>query len=257
MAKKPESAAVTLDEIQGLGDRLAEWISTNSTLVLGVGVGVLVIAGAIGLVRSSQTTALEEASTALARVDGEFREAMGAPAEAVEIVEPANPQTALSARTRFVGLYREVAEAHAGTPVEALAWLEVGSLQAALGEPDEAIATWQQAVDATDSGAPARALLMSRIAAEHEAAERWLEAAKAFEAAGAVTDYPLRFAALSDAARCYIEAAEHAVALAIFERIETDAPEYTIPEVTRARLLELRATTGSESDTAAAGDAAE
>lgn len=241
MAKKPDSAAVTLDEIQSLGDRLAEWVSTNSTLVLGAGVGILVIAGAIGLVRSSQTTALEEASTALARVDVEFREAMGAPAEAVEIVEPANPQTALSARTRFLEMYREVAEAHAGTPVEALAWLEVGSLQAALGRPEAAIATWQQAADRTDPGAPSRALLLSRIAAEHEAAEQWLEAAKAYEAAGAITEYPLRFAALSAAARCYIEAAEHQLALAIFDRIETDAPTYVVPDVTRARLLELRA----------------
>ena len=245
MAKKPESAAETLDEIQSLGDRLAEWIAANSTLVLGTGVGILVIAGGFGVVRSTQTSALEEASTALARVDAEFREAMGAPNDAIEIVEPANPQTALRARNEFIPRYREVAEQHAGTPVESLAWIEVGSLQSALGQGDEAIATWTAAADLATSDSPARALLLSRIGAEHEAAGRWTEAAAAFEAAGDIEEYPLRYSALSDAARCRVAADDSERALELFDRIETDAPGYQIPDVTRAQLEELRAIAGT------------
>ena len=95
MAKKhPESAAATLDQIQSRGDRLAEWMAANPAILLGTAVGILVIAGGYGLFSSLRTDSLETASAALAKVDNEYREAMGAAPESLEIVEPANPETA-------------------------------------------------------------------------------------------------------------------------------------------------------------------
>ena len=63
----------------------------------------------------------------------------------------------------------------------------------------------------------------------------------AHEKAGDTEEMPTRFQALGDAARCFAEAGEVERALAIFERIETEAPEASLPPHTKARLLELRA----------------
>jgi thioredoxin-like negative regulator of GroEL len=59
--------------------------------------------------------------------------------------------------------------------------------------------------------------------------------------AGEIEEMPTRYQALGDAARCFAEAGDVKRALAIFERIETEAPDAALPAHTKARLLELRA----------------
>ena len=61
------------------------------------------------------------------------------------------------------------------------------------------------------------------------------------EAASAISDFPVRYLALAEAARCYAEAGESAKALAAFERLQAEAPQLRVPAHIQARLTELRA----------------
>ena len=239
--KEPASAAATLDEIESLGDRLAAWISDNPMIVLGVGVVVLAVAGTFGIVRSSQEDSRVEASAALASVLRDFRRAMGASPDAVEIIEPANPVTASRVRGEYVERFREVAVAHPDGAAGGLAWVEVGRLQQSLGQTAEALSTWQAAASALDPDSVVGALLELRIAAVHESELRWAEAAQAFQRAAQVEQFPLRYRALADAARCFAEAGETESALEAFHQVEIHAPNLRIPEYLSARLRELKA----------------
>ncbi len=244
-SRKPESAAATLAEIQSIADRVGEWVSRNPAIFLGTALGVLVLAGGYGLFASVSDRAADRASAALSAVERDFREAMGAGPDEFEIPEPANPETARQTRTRFLEEFRRVAEEQAGTLAGALAWLEVGSLQETLGERETAIQTWEAAVGALGRNAVPRALILARIAAAHEEEGRWIEAAEAFERAAAVKDYPSRYSALTDAARCFSEAGADERALAAFDRVENEAADLRIPDHVRSRLSELRARLGS------------
>ncbi|MEE8581796.1 MAG: hypothetical protein V3T33_09430 [Myxococcota bacterium] len=240
-SRKPDSAAERLDELQSLGDRLAEWIGANPVLVLGSALGILILAGGYGLFASTRESAATSASEALSQAHAEFREAMGARSDELGIPEPANPATALRARNDFVERFQEVAQAHTGTAAGALAWLQVGALQEALGDSDAAIATWESALAEVDADSIPSALILVRIAAAHEDAVRWLEAGEAYERAADVESYPLRYTALADAARCFADAGEEEKALAAFERVESEASDYRISDHIRSRLNELRA----------------
>ena len=238
---EPASAAATLDEIESRSDRLAAWISDNPQIVLGVAVVILVIAGVFAIVRSSLDDSRVEASAALASVQRDFRRAMGSSPDAIEIAEPANPETAIRVREDYLERFREVAEAHTDGAVGSLAWLEVGLLQHALERTEEALSTWQAAAAGLESDSVVRALLELRIAAVQEAELRWLEAGQAFERAARVERFPLRYGALADAARCFAEAGETDRALEAFRRVETLAPDLYVPEHVSARLRELEA----------------
>ena len=238
---KPASAAATLDEIQSLGDRLAAWISDNPQIVLGVGAAILAVAGTFAIVRSSQEDSRVEASAALASVQRDFRRAMGASLDTLEIIEPANPETASRVREEYVERFREVAVAHPDGAVGGLAWAEVGLLQQSLGQNAEALSTWQAAASALDPDSVIGALLELRIAAVHESELRWAEAAQAFERAAQVEQFPLRYRALADAARCFAEAGDSESALEAFRQVKTQAPDLRIPDYLSARLRELAA----------------
>ena len=58
-------------------------------------------------------------------------------------------------------------------------------------------------------------------------------------------EFPLRFWALADAARCFARAGEPVTALALLERVENEAPEMKLPAHLRALLRELRAVSAS------------
>ena len=239
--RQAESAAATLDEIESFGERITEWVGKNPLWVLGAALGILVAAAAWGLITSHIEGKRVDASAALAEVQYEFRLAMGGNPSAVDVIEPANPETGRQVRTEFVDRYRQVAQDYDGTAAGTLAWLEVGALQEALEQTDEALQTWQTGAAALAPDNPIRALLLVRIAMTHEAAARWTQAAEAHEKASAIERYPLRYAALADAARCFTEAGETERALAAFERVESEAPEQRVPEHVNARMRELRA----------------
>jgi tetratricopeptide (TPR) repeat protein len=238
---QPESAAATLDEIESWGDRMAAWISDNPQIVLGVVVAVLAAVGVFAIMRSSLEDERVEASAALASVQRDFRRAMGSSPDDLEVSEPANAETALRVREEYLVRFREVAEAHPDGAAGGLAWLEAGLIEQALGESQEASSTWQAAASGMQADSVIRALLELRIAAAHEAEQRWVEAAQAFERAASVEAFPLRYRALADAARCFAEAGETERALEAFRRVETSAPDVYLPEYLSARLRELEA----------------
>ncbi|MCG8591503.1 MAG: hypothetical protein MJE66_19585 [Proteobacteria bacterium] len=242
MAKRDSNpAAETLAELDTLGDRLASWTAANIRWVLtGAGLALALAAGT-GLYLDQQQRRAEAAFDALAQAQTAFRDAMGAPEDSADIPEPANPETARAARTEAIERYRALAEEHAGTVAATVAWLEAGSLQEALGELDPALATWSGAVEGTEADQALRGILLERIAGVHEAREAWSEAAEAHEQAADVPSYPLRWAALGEAARCWVEAGEPARALAAFDRLEAEAADHRLPDHVDFQLRELRA----------------
>ena len=188
-----------------------------------------------------QESRLEESSAALGIVQAEYRQAMGASLDDVVVNEPANPETARRVREEYVARFAEVASEHAGTAGAALAGLEAGLLEQALGMPDEAVATWQTAVGELEPGDTIAALLELRLAAAFEADERWIEAGEAFERAAGIESFPLRQTARAEAARCYAEAGETDRALAAYDRVKSEDPAGFLPEHLDSQLLELQA----------------
>lgn len=238
---RDNAAATALEEIEELGDRLVDWVSANPVPVL-VGLG-LILAAAAGIGGTLQYRASREdaASAALEEVRAAYREAMGAQPGVIEIPEPANPETAHAIRKEYASKFRAVAEKYSGLAAAPLAWLEVGDLQLANGDRDAAITTWRAASEQTDPQSPARALLLDRVAGAEEDAGNWKEAAQAYQAAGQVERFPLRYLALAHAARAWAEAGDADRALELFTRIQAESPETQIPEHIAAPLRELEA----------------
>jgi len=238
---KPESAAATLDELESLGDKLANWLNDNQVVVLSVGAAILVIGGVFGFVRSSLEDARVDASAALAAVDRDFRGAMGAQPGDLMIQEPANPETALAVRAEYVERFRAVGEEHSGSAAGALALLSAGALEQELGETDAALETWKAAAEDLAPADTLQALVSLRIAAAYEDKGLWVEAADAFSTAAAVESFPLRYGALADAARCFAEAGDDDRALDAYRRVKAEAPDFFLPEHVEAQLRELEA----------------
>lgn len=239
--RQPESASAALDELQGFGDRLAEWAADNAALLVGAALAILVLVGAIGLLRSNaESTALERAQT-LARIEDDFRAAMGADPSAIDVPEPANPATARAAREEALSEFRALAEDAQGTVPGSIAGLRAGELQAELGDAEAALGTWRAALQGLDTDSPLRGFLLAKIAGQLEDAGRPGEAAAAWAEVAALPGYPLRAPALANAARTYAQAGETEAALQAFEQLQTGAPDYRIPPHVQARLAELRA----------------
>lgn len=238
---KPASAAATLDELESVSDRIANWLNENQVIVLGVGAAILVIGGAFGFLRSGMEDARIEASAELAAVERDYRSSMGAQPSDLLVREPANPETALAVRTEYVERFRAVGEANAGSAAGALAMLQAGVLQQELGSTEEALATWVEAAEDLGPMDTLTALVSLRIAGAHEDQARWVEAGEAFETAAAVTSFPLRYGALADAARCFAEAGDVERAVAAYARVEAEAPDFYLPEHVEAQLRELKA----------------
>jgi predicted negative regulator of RcsB-dependent stress response len=239
--RKPESAAETLDQMESLGDRVGNWIAANAMMIMGAALMILVTAGGYGFVSSSRDGAREEASAALASVEGAYLQAMGGTLDSIAIDEPANPETGRRVREEYVARFEEVASEYPGTIEAQLAALEQGALQQAVGRNDDALATWQSALDASSEHASVRGLLFERIAGAQETAGRWADAAAAHEAASQIEGFPLRYLALVEAARCFVEAGNDARALELWTRLEAEAPEHEAPPHIAARMTELRA----------------
>jgi tetratricopeptide (TPR) repeat protein len=119
--------------------------------------------------------------------------------------------------------------------------MEAAALQDQSGDPEAALETWRRAASEAKDESALKGLALVRLARALESRSRWEEAALAHQEAGGIEEMPTRILALADAARCFVEAGEVERALAVFERIETEAPDTALPAHTRARLLELRA----------------
>lgn len=233
----------TLEELQSLGERLAQWVGANPAIVLGVAALILATAGAFGGYRAWSASRAERASAALSTLRSDLIVAMGGSATDTEVPEPANPETARTLRTEFANRYLALAEEWGGTPTGGLALLEAGSLFEQLGNAERALEVWTRALAVTPPTSPAAGILHARIGRVHEDAGRFGDAAKAYEAAAAIPGYPLAAGALADAARCWSEAGQNEPALAAWRRLKADHPEYRAAHYVDARLseMELRA----------------
>jgi tetratricopeptide (TPR) repeat protein len=166
---------------------------------------------------------------------------MGAAPGSFEVVEPANPETGRQVRREFVTRFLEVADEHAGAASAVAARMEAAALQDQAGDREAALESWRRAADEAAGAGALEGLALVRLARALEARSLWEEAGIAHERAGGIEDLPTRFLALADAARCFAEAGDAERAVEIFERIEAEAPDATLPAHTEARLLELKA----------------
>lgn len=238
---KPAPVVESLEEIESLAERMAQWIGENARLVMILVVVLLVVAGGVQTYRSQSREAVREASNALAQVRDAYLVAMGANPGSFEIPELANPEAQSGVRQEFSKRFIEVAESNAGTVQGALAWLEAGILLGEIGENAAAVEAWRKGLEAAPAAAPVRGMLLVRIAGEEEDRGRWIEAAETHAQAADLEQYPLRFWAMTDAARCFDRAGNSERALALLERVDADAPSLQLPGYLRERLNELRA----------------
>lgn len=204
---------------------------------------VLGLAGAVGGAQWYGQRSELNASAAVAAVSGAYYEAMGV-APGQPFVEPANPETARSVREEYVVKLADVADEHDGSAAAVEARILAGNLREELGEPAAARDSFEAAVEGAPGGSELEALAQARLAESLESAGGWSEAADAWERAAEIESYPLRLEALGFAARARAAAGETERALALTDRLESEAGEATprLPAHVRSQLDELRAT---------------
>jgi len=243
VARRSDSKAATetLQEIESVFDRMAGWVVEHPARFFAMVGIVLAAAAAVGLNSWWNDRREALASTALARVEADFRIAMGAAPGSAEIPEPANPEMGREARVETVELLLNVGEEHDGTVSALRALLEAGNLQEQTGDLEAAIATWRAAVEAAPAGSDIRGLLLTRLGSGLEAGGDWAGAGEVHAEAAEIEDYPARYYAMADAARCFAQAGDAQRAVAIFDRLQSEAPELQLSDHVRARLREAQA----------------
>ena len=242
---KRDTADAVIEEFESFAERGAEWIGKHAILVGSLIALSLGLAAAYAGYQSWHGNREAGASAALDRVQSEYLEAMGAGPGALEVPELANPDAAKRIKQEFSGRFAAVASEHRGTVPGTLAALAQGNLveeqtsheNREAGSP--AIAIWTEALDTAPRNGRLQAILWERIAQSQEESGRWLEAAEAHEQAGRIASFPLRYRALADAARCYIEADQIEAARALSDRVADEAPSLRLPEHIRSQRREL------------------
>lgn len=241
MAKRKKPPEL-IEEIESGAERLASWIAENAWPVAGTLAVMLGVALTWGVYDSWARDREEAASNDLDKTRNAYFAALGATPLALEEPELANPAAAAAIREEYLERFQAVAAEHEGTVAGTLALFETAQLLGRLEQADQSDEVWQRTLDATSGNPGLRGLAQQRIAEGHESRGDWAAAATAHEAAGAIPTYPLRYWALLDAARCWNAAGESAKALALYERVELEAPDLVLPAHLRAQLGELRAT---------------
>lgn len=241
-----QQATDTLHEIESVFDRLASWVAEHPVpVLLIVGMLLAVAAGAGGL-RAWRADREADASAEVAAILAEYRVAMGAKPGAVEISEPANAEAAAATRREFATRLGDAAERLAGSTAAVTARLEAGELLEALGDRDGALAALRAAADAAPRGSVLEALARSQLGAALEAAGDAAGAAPEYLAAGNVSDFPGRVMALGNAARCFADAGQTALAIEVFGTLGPEEVQKLAPHIS-ARLAELKLGAGSPS----------
>ena len=240
MAKR-EPKPELIDEIEGGAERLASWIGENA---LAVALAVAVILGGAltwGVYDSWATGREEAASNALDAARTAYFGDLGAGPLTRAEPELANPAAAQAIREEHLDHFLAVADAHGDTVAGTLALFEAAQIQQRLDRFAESEGVWQRALATASGNAGLEGLAQQRLAESLEARGAWAEAASAHEAAGAIADYPLRYWALVDAARCWAAAGQDERALELYERVEDEAPEFELPPHLATQRGELRA----------------
>ncbi|MCP3983078.1 MAG: tetratricopeptide repeat protein [bacterium] len=248
MAKRPDSkqATETLEEIESVFDRLAEWVSSNPRIVLGVLGGILGVAGIVGLGQSFSLRSEQKGSEELAAIYADYLSAMGATPGALEVEEPANREVGQRARTEYAAKLLAGADEHGGTLAAVGARIQAGVLQAESGELDAALATWREAADEAPAPSSIRSLALLRLGGGLEKSGDFPGAAAAYAQAADNPSFPARFLALASAARCWLEVGDREQAKALYLQLEaTEPPAGSIPEHVKSRLEELKGEGGA------------
>lgn len=241
MTRQQHEAGETLIELQSFADHAAEWLRANWTKVAALLLGVVVLAGAVAGVRAYRERQELAAATAVAAAQRDFLTKMGALPGTLDFEEPANPETAKTARREASDRMLALASEHPGTAAAVQARLEAAALLAQAGNGDRALEVLREVTAAGGNPAEITGLVELRIGQLEEAAGRWSEAAQAYQAAGEQRAFPLWPWALADAARALVEAGQREQAIRIAERLRTDAPDADLPPHLKAMLEELRA----------------
>lgn len=253
---RPTTPHDVLDDINSFADHLRDWIAGNPLPVIGGAVLILALAGGVGAWRWWDGRQEDRAAAALAKLEDGYRTAMGAVPGAVDLPEPANPETAKATRRDYATKFLELASSESGTKAAILARLAAGDRLVEIGDRDAALQELQAALPQVGKGDPLRGLVLERIAAIEEAAERWKEAAEAHAEAGSLDAYPLRLWARAEAARCFARAGDLGRAAAYVQEIEADpTAKQSLPPHLVAALAEIRAK-APESPEASAAPAA-
>ena len=244
MAEKTKSHAATdaLEELESGFERLTRWVAEHPVPVIAAIAILLASVGAWEFVRSRAERREIEASNAFDDAQSAYLAAMGAEPGAIDVPALANPDAAKRIRAEYAEKYRSIAQAHPGTLPAALAWLEVADLLEADQDADAILESLQKSLAEQPGNPRLTGLVHQRIAQLYEDRGQLAEAAAEHEAAGALPDFPLRWFALADAARCYAQAGDRVRALALLERVESEAKEgFSLPAPLRSLLRELRA----------------
>jgi len=212
-------------ELENWLERITGWIGENPVPVFAA-VGILLASVAAWQFAVSRAEKREvEASNALDEAQSGYLAAMGAEPGAIDVPQLANPDAAKRIREEYVAKFRAVAEAHPGTLPAALAWLQVADLQAAEPGSDAVLESLQRSLTEQPGNTRLAGLVHQRIAQVYEDRGQLKEAAAEHEAAGAIPDFPLRYLALADAARCYAQAGDPVRALALLDRVESESKD--------------------------------
>lgn len=237
-----ESAGERLEEIQTRAEELAHWIGENPIPILAVGGTILLMAALYGFALNGVAGSAQTASTQIASVKNEFRQAMGgAYSGSFEIPEPANPEAARATREEYLGRFQKIAEEHAGSEMGSYALIQAGTIQADLDDTDGALESFERAMEPYASSDAMRGVLLERIALLHEGRGEAEAAIQRHLEASDVTGYPLRYFALLNAARLQAESGQVDAAIANFDRITNESPDLLLPEHTESMLRELKA----------------
>ena len=242
MARRHQPAAAeALEEIEGAADRLGDWLEEHLRIVIAVIAGVLLIAGLGAWFVSSRESAQQEGSAALSKVRADYLSAMGASPGALEVPELANPEAAARINGEYEERFAGVAERYAGTVAGTLAAIEAAKLAHPEGGLEASRVHLEKALENAPRDPAVRGMLLQQLAQDLEAAGQWDEAAPRHLQTAELHGYPLHGWALADAARTTAQAGDSEGALALYDRLEAEAPEIRLPDPQRAHVRELRA----------------
>lgn len=242
MARPTPTQHDVLDDINSFADHLRDWIAANPGPVIGAAAVVLLTALGVSTWRYVDGRREDRAAAALAKLDDGYRTAMGAAPGAVEIPEPANPETARATRREYATKLLELAASESGTAAAVLARLAASDRLIEVGDGPKALEELQATLPLVGADDPVRGLVLERIAAAEESAGRWKEAAEAHAEAAGLTSFPLRAWSKAEAARCFAQAGDLGRAGAFARELEADpAAMQGLPPHLVAELAEIRA----------------
>ena len=234
------SAAKTLDEIESAGDRFVVWLAENRFILAAAAGVILLLAGSWGYMSTSSQETSSAADAALGAAQTEFRVAMGGSPGEVTIPEPANPETARLIREEYAERFAQLGQEHSGTGAGAVAFLEAGKIQQALGNGQGAIAAYTAGLDSLPAADALRGFLWSRLGSAYEDDGQWADAAEVYAKAGGLKGYAIHAGATAAAIRAYIHAGQPSAALALADQLQADEPDFVLTESLRAEVAELR-----------------